>query len=431
MMKQKINIGNILKSYPKETELYSPICGKCYLENVNPNYIEVVTPTGKGFSFNYDGTYCVLGEIMLFPSKENKNWSKITQKICDGDVVVAEDEDSTQMFIVQNCICPNEAKCYIGYEFETNTIYNAGNWSFDRIATEEEKQKLFDAIKANGYRWNEKTKTLEKLTVSSTPEKFYIRIGDIPNEEKSSIYRGDVVVGYEDGVSVYNCVETDGLYRIVMPFPLKEGQGMTYECLIQEITQCRYEIENPRNVYLVSGIEVGKGHDNEPLIKDVKILKDLTEQFNTKNDNTEENKTLDELIDPMPMFKVGDEIVKRNSISNSWIVSSVSSEYYGLKSPNGIEGIGVLPVSEQDDYDLLINTDKFYINTLIPFESRVLVRDNKLQKWSPAMWGYYDFDSQDYPYKLVGGCARYCIPYEKNEHLLGTTNDCDNFFKTW
>jgi hypothetical protein len=162
-MKQKINIGNILKSYPKETELYSPICGKCYLENVNPNYIEVVTPTGKGFSFNYDGTYCVLGEIMLFPSKENKNWSKITQKICDGDVVVAEDEDSTQMFIVQNCICPNEAKCYIGYEFETNTIYNAGNWTFDRIATEEEKQKLFDAIKSHGYVWDAENKTSEML----------------------------------------------------------------------------------------------------------------------------------------------------------------------------------------------------------------------------------------------------------------------------
>ena len=162
-MKQKINVGNILKSYPKETELYSPICGKCYLENVNPNYIEVVTPTGEGFSFNYDGTYCVLGEIMLFPSKENKNWSKIAQKICDGDVVVAEDENTTQMFIVQNCLYPDEAECYIGYEFESDSIYNAGNWAFDRIATEEEKQKLFNAIKSHGYVWNAETKTLEKF----------------------------------------------------------------------------------------------------------------------------------------------------------------------------------------------------------------------------------------------------------------------------
>lgn len=31
------------------------------------------------------------------------------------------------------------------------------------FATEEEKQKLFDAIKANGYKWNAETKNLEKL----------------------------------------------------------------------------------------------------------------------------------------------------------------------------------------------------------------------------------------------------------------------------
>ena len=33
------------------------------------------------------------------------------------------------------------------------------------------------------------------------------------------------------------------------------------------------------------------------------------------------------------------------------------------------------------------------------------------------------------PYKIVGGCARYCIPYEGNYHLLGTTEDCDDFYK--
>jgi hypothetical protein len=31
------------------------------------------------------------------------------------------------------------------------------------LATEEEKQKLFKAIKDNGYKWNSETKTLEKL----------------------------------------------------------------------------------------------------------------------------------------------------------------------------------------------------------------------------------------------------------------------------
>ena len=110
-------------------------------------------------------------------------------------------------------------------------------------------------------------------------ENLFIRIGEIPSDEKSKIHRGDAVIGEEIGVSVYNMVEINGNYHVVMPFPMKEGQGQTYECLIQEVTQCRYEINFPRKVYLVTGYVVGIGHDNEPLIKNVQIIKDITRQF--------------------------------------------------------------------------------------------------------------------------------------------------------
>jgi hypothetical protein len=121
---------------------------------------------------------------------------------------------------------------------------------------------------------------VNKKVLKMLKKKTYIRIGEIPIDEKSKIHRGDAVIGEEDGVSVYNCIKLNNKYHIVMPLPLKEGQGMTYECLIQEITQCRYEIKFPRKVYLVTGEEIGKGNDNEPLIKNVIILKDLTSQFN-------------------------------------------------------------------------------------------------------------------------------------------------------
>lgn len=32
---------------------------------------------------------------------------------------------------------------------------------------------------------------------------------------------------------------------------------------------------------------------------------------------------------------------------------------------------------------------------------------------------------------LNGSGFYQCIPYEDNEHLLGTTNDCDEYYKTW
>lgn len=42
------------------------------------------------------------------------------------------------------------------------------------------------------------------------------------------------------------------------------------------------------------------------------------------------------------------------------------------------------------------------------------------------------YDSNDCPYMVVGGIRwKYCIPFEGNEHLLGTTDDCDEYFKNW
>ena len=108
---------------------------------------------------------------------------------------------------------------------------------------------------------------------------YYIRIGEIPSDEKSRIHRGDAIIGEEEGVSVYNCVEINGFYHIVMPLPMKEGQGQTYECLIQNVTECRYKIANPCRVYLVTGDEVGKGSDNEPVIRNVRIIKDITDYY--------------------------------------------------------------------------------------------------------------------------------------------------------
>ena len=137
-----------------------------------------------------------------------------------------------------------------------------------------------------------------------------------------------------------------------------------------------------------------------------------------------ETKTLEKLIEPK--FKVGDTIRRKNS-NEEYIITSINdyTYYYRLNE----HCTGSLGIQLQDEYELV--PDKFVINTLVPFESKVLIRDTKSQKWSPAIWGFYDSDHQDYQYKLVGVIARYCIPYEGNEHLLGKTDDCDEYFKTW
>lgn len=77
-------------------------------------------------------------------------------------------------------------------------------------------------------------------------------------------------------------------------------------------------------------------------------------------------------------------------------------------------------------------TEKFDINTLVPFASRVLVRDSKNENWRPAVWGFCDESVCSYPFEVVGGQGyTFCIPYEGNEHLLGTTEDCEDRYKLW
>lgn len=56
-----------------------------------------------------------------------------------------------------------------------------------------------------------------------------------------------------------------------------------------------------------------------------------------------------------------------------------------------------------------------------PFD-KVLVRDNNEQAWRAAFFSHYNLKNPNYRYFTVYGEYKYCIPYECNEHLLGTTD---------
>lgn len=55
-----------------------------------------------------------------------------------------------------------------------------------------------------------------------------------------------------------------------------------------------------------------------------------------------------------------------------------------------------------------------------PFD-KVLVRDDENNIWYANYFSHYRED-EDYPYVCIDSSYRYCIPYEGNEHLLGTTD---------
>lgn len=135
-----------------------------------------------------------------------------------------------------------------------------------------------------------------------------------------------------------------------------------------------------------------------------------------------ETKTLEKL----PKFKVGDRIRQK---TDRW------PSYRTIKSYD--KNIGYFTtindwvrIEDQDDWELLV-PNKFDINTLVPFESRVLVRSECDNLWRPAIFGFY-LDNNYAPYFAVGGtCWEQCIPYEGNEHLRGKIDNCDEFFRTW
>lgn len=75
------------------------------------------------------------------------------------------------------------------------------------------------------------------------------------------------------------------------------------------------------------------------------------------------------------------------------------------------------------------DTNKFDESKYVAYETRVLVRDLESDNWKPAIYGYKGVSGL--PYVTLSGYYKYCIPYEGNEHLLGKSDDCTDYFKTW
>lgn len=70
-----MNIAEILKNAPNGTKLYSPIFGEVILTTNIDFFIEIKDKKGNSFFFDDYGRYHHDGEVILFPSKENHDWS--------------------------------------------------------------------------------------------------------------------------------------------------------------------------------------------------------------------------------------------------------------------------------------------------------------------------------------------------------------------
>ena len=83
-MNENLNLVEILKDCPKGTKLYSTIYGEVELNEININSSEPIYILGRHgeVSLAEDGRlYCSCnGECTLFPSKDQRDWSKFKPK---------------------------------------------------------------------------------------------------------------------------------------------------------------------------------------------------------------------------------------------------------------------------------------------------------------------------------------------------------------
>lgn len=134
-----------------------------------------------------------------------------------------------------------------------------------------------------------------------------------------------------------------------------------------------------------------------------------------------ETKTLEKL----PRFKVGDRVYNKNYKDYIYTIQDILNTGYRAKEINADSPIFIGFGSQEDNYELVSN--KFDINTLKPFD-KVLVRDSNKDKWNIDFFSYYRGNNN---YQCMTFVKNQCIPYIGNEHLLGTTGDCNKFYKIW
>lgn len=74
--------------------------------------------------------------------------------------------------------------------------------------------------------------------------------------------------------------------------------------------------------------------------------------------------------------------------------------------------------------------ERFDPKTLQPY-SKVLAKDGFSSKWTCTFFSHMDNDVS-FPVYCSGGYFKVCIPYnEETKHLVGTQEDCPEFYKWW
>lgn len=81
-MNENLDLSKILKHCPKGWKFYTSVWGEVEFIGFNNDSVDFMFDTIVGnianIHINTNGTYCCFGECIIFPSKEQRDWSKFT-----------------------------------------------------------------------------------------------------------------------------------------------------------------------------------------------------------------------------------------------------------------------------------------------------------------------------------------------------------------
>jgi hypothetical protein len=232
-----------------------------------------------------------MGECMLFPSKDQRDWSKWHRPFLKGDILVSEKGNivlcshiDEEQVVHYHCILNFGGNLEIHNGTGVGYSYNCN------LANDSQKQRLFDALKKEGYKWNDTTKTLEKLITLKFKDEDKIHLWTIQDAKEGDVLAINWYEGYDywEKIIIFKKYHNEGANS-----PCVEGYGNTFKN-----RKLAFHEEVPRfSKTWTSCLEPANKEQRDLLFQ---TIKEAGYKWNA------DEKKLEKLIEPK--FKVGDKI---------------------------------------------------------------------------------------------------------------------------
>lgn len=402
-MNENLNLVEILKDCPKGTKLYSTVFGEVefdYIENDSSNPINVKSSYGIRYNFTIGGELYFIynGECTLFPSREQRDWSKFTAPWYNlekqGEQILSQTNERAWLYLVSDVLTWKDG---IGQYLDDPRVQELAKRLCSKYA-----QKLYNT---------------PVLSNSSNTGK---------NEQKSS---GEIEPKFKVG-NWYQC--TKDFFGKGVTFDRNTAYYCAQEGCLQDEYGCHIAIvKDLYDRFKLWTIQDAK--DGDILAISWWEDKNLWEQIIIFKKY--HNKGVKGLYSMPCVEGYG------NTFKNGKLAFNEEVPYYSRKWT-----CDLLPATKEqrdtfmkamNDAGYKWNMEKKKLNkkevfdpkTLKPFD-KVLARLNKQGIWYCELLSFVEDDTN--LVKCCGAYYQYCIPYnEDTKHLVGTTEEAPEFYRYW